>query len=144
MFSMDGMFYVFSRLTCLRDHPDREALMATLSCAMVGPMDGIELLNASRVMATCRGDGVVLKPDKPATTVDSCFKSADPYHPPSTCYIYHTYSDTAGLGRVNYLFSNDGDLLLTPDMVYLNWKPGSAKHIVYGWHTEYLSLMGPK
>merc|ERR1712241_1538774 len=42
---------------------DREALMATLSCAMVGPMDGIELLNASRVMATCRGDGVVLKPD---------------------------------------------------------------------------------
>ena len=48
--------------------------MATLSCAMVGPMDGIGLLNATRVMMTCRGDGVVLKPDKPATTVDSCFR----------------------------------------------------------------------
>ena len=48
--------------------------MATLSCAMVGPMDGIELLNATRVMMTCRGDGVVLKPDKPVTTVDSCFR----------------------------------------------------------------------
>ena len=48
--------------------------MATLSCAMVGPMDGIELLNATRVMTTCRGDGVVLKPDKPVTTVDSCFR----------------------------------------------------------------------
>ena len=55
-------------------HTDREALMATLSCAMVGPMDGIELLNATRVMTSCRGDGVVLKPDKPVTTADSCFR----------------------------------------------------------------------
>ena len=55
-------------------HVDREALMGTLSCAMVGPMDGIELLNATRVMTTCRGDGVVLKPDKPVSTVDSCFR----------------------------------------------------------------------
>ena len=31
-------------------HPQRETLMATLSTAMVGPMDGIHLLNASRVM----------------------------------------------------------------------------------------------
>ena len=38
-------------------HPDREALMATLSGAMVGPMDGIGLLNRSRVLATCRADG---------------------------------------------------------------------------------------
>merc|ERR550534_1357362 len=37
-------------------NPDREAIMATLSCAMVAPMDGIYLLNASRVMATCRKD----------------------------------------------------------------------------------------
>ena len=38
--------------------PDREALMATLSTAMVGPMDGYGLLNKTRVMATCRADGV--------------------------------------------------------------------------------------
>merc|ERR1719231_332268 len=58
--------------------PDREALMATLSCAMVGPMDGIDLLNASRVMATCRGDGKVLKPDRPLTVTDACFRAANP------------------------------------------------------------------
>jgi hypothetical protein len=28
--------------------------MATLSCAMVGPMDGINLLNKSRVRVACR------------------------------------------------------------------------------------------
>ena len=34
-------------------HPDREALIALLSAAMVGPMDGINLLNKTRVMMTC-------------------------------------------------------------------------------------------
>ncbi len=62
--------------------------MATLSTAMVGPMDGINLLNASRVMATCRKDGLVLKPDVPLTTVDECFREKQP----EKCYIYHTYS----------------------------------------------------
>merc|ERR1719272_1328163 len=52
-------------------NPDREALMATLSCAMVGPMDGIYLLNKTRIMATCRKDGIVLKPDRPITATDS-------------------------------------------------------------------------
>ena len=54
--------------------PDREALMATLSCAMVGPMDGIHLLNKTRTMLSARADGYILKPDKPVSTVDACFK----------------------------------------------------------------------
>ena len=53
-------------------NPDREALMATLSGAMVGPMDGINLLNKTRIMTTCRSDGTVLKPDRPAATSDWC------------------------------------------------------------------------
>eukprot|EP01047_Picozoa_sp_COSAG01_P033027 COSAG01_NODE_2413_length_7745_cov_2.532304_1_plen_688_part_10 len=44
--------------------PDKEALMATLSCAMVGPMDGINLLNKSRTVTACRADGYILKPDR--------------------------------------------------------------------------------
>ena len=76
--------------------------MATLSTAMVAPMDGQGLLNASRVMASCRSDGVVLKPDVPLTTSDSCWRRADP-----TCLIYHTYSDVRGLGRAYYLYSDE-------------------------------------
>ena len=48
--------------------------MATLSCAMVGPMDGIHLLNKTRTMLSARADGYILKPDKPVSTVDACFK----------------------------------------------------------------------
>merc|ERR1712151_96280 len=58
-------------------NPDREALMATLSAAMVGPMDGIYLLNKTRVMSTCRADGTVLKPDRPITATDACFRRAN-------------------------------------------------------------------
>jgi len=76
--------------------------MATLSTAMVGPMDGLGLLNASRVMASCRADGVVLKPDAPLTTVDWCWRQRDP-----SCLVYSTHSDVAGYGRAHYLFSNE-------------------------------------
>lgn len=79
-------------------NPDREALMATLSCAMVGPMDGIYLLNKTRTMSACRGDGIILKPDRPVSTTDNCFRTGG--NP--SCFIYHTYSDIDGLGRVHY------------------------------------------
>ena len=81
--------------------PDREALMATLSGAMVGPMDGIGLLNATRTMQSCRSDGVILKPDVPVTTDDWCFGHADP-----GCLVYSTYSEIPGYGRVTYLYSD--------------------------------------
>ena len=112
--------------------PDREALMATLSCAMVGPMDGIELLNASRVMTSCRKDGVLLKPDKPLATSESCFRSANP-----TCHVYHTFSDVvlanaSSSFRAHYIFSNDVEPL-TADMLY--HPSAAARHLYYNWYT---------
>ena len=59
---------------------------------------------------------------------------------PQSCYIYHTYSDIPGLGRVHYHYNDDGDQALTPDMVYLNGTDGP--HVVYGWHSGWLSEMG--
>lgn len=109
-------------------HPDREAIMATLSGAMVGPMDGINLLNASRVLATCRKDGTILKPDRPVTTVDACFAAASD---PAECFIYETFSDISALGRVHYLFMND-PTPLTPEMVYVT---ASDSYAVYNWYT---------
>ena len=35
-------------------------------------------MNRSRVLQTCRADGVLLKPDRPASAVDACFLRADP------------------------------------------------------------------
>lgn len=119
-------------------NPDREALMATLSGAMVGPMDGIYLLNKTRVMTTCRSDGTVLKPDRPVSTSDYCFTKADP-----GCYVYLTHSDVAGVGRTTYHFNNaDKYKTLEAGMVGL---PATTRgtHAVYNWYTQELSWMLP-
>jgi len=114
-------------------NPDRETLMATLSCAMVGPMDGIYLLNVSRIMATCRKDGVILKPDRPITTTDQCFRDGDAH-----CKVYHTFSDVNGLGRVHYYFNNDGSKPLRSEEVYLK---SDAAYAVYNWYTRDLTIL---
>eukprot|EP00911_Craspedida_sp_UC1_P001214 UC1_evm2s915 len=112
------------------ENPDREAIMATLSCGMVGAMDGINLLNKSRVMTTCRADGKVLRPDRPISTVDDCFRGADKSDP--TCHVYSTHSDVQGLGRAHYYYNDEGGAALTPAQVYLN---ATSNYAVYNWYT---------
>jgi len=114
-------------------NPDKQAIMATLSCAMVGPMDGINLLNKTRVMTTCRADGYVLKPDKPVSTSEYCFLQADP-----TCTIYHTFSDLKGFGRIHYHYNDAGRKPLLPRMVDMH---DSYTGVVYNWYTGDLSSM---
>jgi hypothetical protein len=113
--------------------PDRECLMATLSCAMVGPMDGIHLLNKTRVMTACRSDGVILKPDKPVATSEYCFRKANP-----SCLLYTTHSDVSSYGRVHYFYS-DSDDLLTPGM--LNGNNDASEHVVYNWYTGEATML---
>merc|ERR1711964_730256 len=95
-------------------------------------MDGINLLNATRVKATCRSDGMVLKPDRPATTTDACFLSGDP-----KCTVYHTYSDVQGLGRAHYYYNND-DKAMTAAEVYLT---ASKNYIVRDWYSGKVSYL---
>ncbi|GMH62059.1 hypothetical protein TrLO_g8075 [Triparma laevis f. longispina] len=107
-------------------HPDRHAIMATLSTAMVGPMDGINLLNASRVMSTCNADGLILKPDMPVTTPDYCYlggkKGED-------CMAYFTVS-----GNNYYFFDNDGDGEFGLEMVD-KLEGAEGEYVVYNWYT---------
>jgi hypothetical protein len=110
-------------------NPDRHAIMAVLSGAMVGPMDGIGFLNVSRIMATCRSDGYVLKPDRPVTIPDYCFRNE---RLPEQCSVFHTYSILSGLtSPVHYHFNNFSEAL-TPDMVSLKSPTG---YVVYNWYT---------
>merc|ERR1711937_512256 len=103
---------------------------------MVGPMDGIYLLNKTRIMSTCRSDGRVLKPDKPLTVVDSCFLRRDP-----TCFIYETHSDIKDYGRVHYYFNNANGASISPADVYLSADPAKS-HLVYNWYTREIHHMG--
>jgi len=117
-------------------HPDREALMSVLSTAMVAPMDGIHLLNATRVNATCRADGIVLKPDRPVFPADTCFAAKDP-----GCFVYHTYTDVPGLGRAHYHFANNPSQPLTRAMLSLPAHDPTAPPLaLYNWYTGEATL----
>ena len=51
--------------------PDRAILIATLSTGPVGIGDAVNLTNVSRVMRCCRPDGLILKPDRAITTINT-------------------------------------------------------------------------
>ena len=127
--------------------PNLQALMSTLSGAMVGVMDGIYLMNLTRVMHTCRKDGVILKPDRPVVVSDACFyknpqsrgalvQSWDP----ASCFVYLTHSDIKGLGRVIYLFQNDTHVI-TPFLVAHLEAYKSSSYAVYNWYTREVHLL---
>jgi hypothetical protein len=51
--------------------PDREILIATLSTGPVGPGDAVNYTNVERIMKCCRPDGLILKPDRPLTMINT-------------------------------------------------------------------------
>ncbi len=53
--------------------PYEETLISILSAGVVGPSDKIGASDADLLRKTCRKDGVLLKPDRPATAVDIMF-----------------------------------------------------------------------
>ena len=83
-------------------------------------------------MQTCRSDGVVLKPSRPVTRIDACFRdqkdALQKFDP--TCHQYSTYTDFDNQTRVHYFFSNDAD------PVSANMLPvTSTAHVVYNFYT---------
>ena len=125
--------------------PDRETLMATLSCAMVGPMDGINLLNKTRIMATCTADGTVLKPDEPVKTSDWCMSKADP-----GCFVYVAHStveceyvDCEYVEFTTHYHYNDLNTYKTLEagMVGLHDAAAISAHAVYNWYSGELAMM---
>lgn len=78
-------------------HGRAEALISTLSAGMVGPGDRIGAADPDLLAATCRADGLLLKPDRPAAPLDGMF--FDHQRPFWTA----TESRREGLGRWVYL-----------------------------------------
>jgi len=71
-------------------HGRAEALISTLSAGMVGPSDAIGAAVPEVLQATCRSDGLLLKPDRPAFPLDAMFL---PHQRP---YTVSTFSRIAG------------------------------------------------
>ncbi|MBN2150177.1 MAG: hypothetical protein JW839_01900 [Candidatus Lokiarchaeota archaeon] len=79
-FSSDEKVYWFYR----EKRPEMECLAAALSGGPVAPSDKIGNEDVGLIMKTCRSDGLLLKPDKPATPVDLMFKQHAKYYVTST------------------------------------------------------------
>ncbi len=90
-------------------YAEAEALISNLSAGMVGASDAVGSSDATLLARTCRADGLLLKPDKPATPLDAMFL---PHVRP---FLTSTYSHREGLGRWTYLSAyriagEDGEL----------------------------------
>lgn len=55
------------------EHAEQESLISATSAGMVGIGDAIGSSNVPFILRTCRQDGILLKPDTPATPLDSMF-----------------------------------------------------------------------
>lgn len=56
-------------------NPLTHALMSVLSTASVTFSDAVDATNKTLIMMTCREDGMILKPDRPATAIDAQFQA---------------------------------------------------------------------
>ncbi len=70
--------------------PEREILMATLSTGPVSPGDGINYTKVDRIMKCCRQDGLILKPDRPLTTINALISDWALYNNTSQGELYST------------------------------------------------------
>lgn len=78
-------------------HGEAEALISVLSAGLVGPSDEVDRQDAALLARTCRADGLLLKPDHPATPIDAMFL------PHARPFITTTHSRREGLGTWTYL-----------------------------------------
>jgi len=60
---------------CQEPYSWLKALVSTLSTGPVAPSDKIGYLDLQNLMQTCRSDGLLIKPDVPATTMDIVFQA---------------------------------------------------------------------
>lgn len=78
-------------------HGRAEALISSLSAGMVGMGDAIGTTVVENVMPACRADGLLLKPDRPATAIDPM------YLPHARPFTVSTETTLDGAGEWIYL-----------------------------------------
>eukprot|EP01087_Luapelamoeba_hula_P023146 TRINITY_DN845_c0_g2_i6.p1 TRINITY_DN845_c0_g2~~TRINITY_DN845_c0_g2_i6.p1 ORF type:complete len:576 (+),score=72.90 TRINITY_DN845_c0_g2_i6:149-1876(+) len=90
---------------CYEPNPEMQTLVAALTSGPVSPSDGIGHLNSTRLMQTCRQDGLLLKADKPATPLESLWASQ--FATMSNTHLEQIWESETRIGEFawHYLFS---------------------------------------
>lgn len=85
--------------------PELETIAALLSTGPVAIGDAIGYVNRTLIMRTCAQNGLLLRPDKPATNVDAWYTPSQ-YQPGSqVAATFSTLWTDAGPVRVRYIFA---------------------------------------
>jgi hypothetical protein len=119
-----------------RDTPN--VLIATLTAGMVGVGDAMGEFNKANLAFAARPDGVIVKPDRPLTPIDSTFLSdAQKQHDPLIAATYSQHGDlkTAYVfvypqspEKTDYHFTA-ADVGLSGDAMIYDWKSKSARKL---------------
>ena len=116
-------------------NPMEEALVAALSGGPVGPSDRIAASDPELILRTCRKDGLLLKPDRPATPLDIMFIYNQRFLGGKKPWVVSTESKHE-IGRTVYLAAFN----LWPMSMYEPWVSFpeigiSGKHLVFNYLT---------
>jgi len=90
---------------CTEPVPELQALVSAMTAGPVAPADKIGMFNAVNIMATTRADGVLIKPDVPATPLDIIFKSTFS----DKKFLLDTLSHTYSTHSATFSFSGNFD-----------------------------------
>eukprot|EP01048_Picozoa_sp_COSAG05_P002599 COSAG05_NODE_108_length_18693_cov_7.956709_9_plen_345_part_00 len=103
--------------------PELHAISAILSTGPVSPSDGLGGADVGLLMSLCRSDGLLLKPDKPARTVDAQWLGA-------------VFTHSSGGGSGGHHVAPSGKALWTTAVVHggLTWGYVFAAETSDDWH----------
>jgi len=116
-------------------NPLEEALVSSLSGGPVGPSDKIGASDSSLILRTCRKDGLLLKPDRPATPIDIMFLYNQRLTGGRKPWVVTTESKR-GIGKTVYLaaFNLWPESMFQPFVTFA--EAGiSGKHLIYNYLT---------
>ena len=122
-------------------NPYEECLISALSGGPVGPSDRIGFTDRTLVMRTCRDDGVLLKPDRPATPIDAMFLYARNIFIGGRRPWTVATESVHPFGRTTYLATfNLWPHSMREPWVKLSELGLSGKHLVYNYRTGEISF----
>ena len=120
---------------------ERQSIVATLSTGPVTVGDGIDFFNKSLIMKSCRTDGLLLQPERPAVFMDSYIR--DRHAGTDSGSIWSTYTTVSGY-RFNIIFATEmtGVKTVLPSELSLDNPPNQPTQVQYtarGVATEFSS-----
>jgi hypothetical protein len=132
-----------------KSHETPNILLANLSGGMVGLSDALAETDVENVMRTCRGDGVIIKPDAPIVPTDATWiadAKAGSIKGGEEPMIAYAYTDDGNRSRTTYVFCyprnerqqrrgvhfKAGDFGIDGNASVYEWKSGSLRDLRRG------------